>query len=40
MSVHSEMKGIKQHAAAMDAADAHEYIGSMLTLGPLEEVTD
>jgi len=33
------MKGIKQHAAAMNAADSYAFFSSMLTMRPWEDIT-
>lgn len=37
--VFGDEEGIKQHAAAMNAADSYAFFASMLTMRPWEEIT-
>ena len=37
--VFGDADGIKQHAAAMNAADSYAFFASMLTMRPWEEIT-
>lgn len=37
--VFGDAEGIKQHAAAMNAADSYAFFASMLTMRPWEEIT-